>query len=111
MVSEETIDGTGAETSSTTMAYDTDAHISAINLLQSVFLWIGNYMMKSYQPINADMIRLIPQLCSVDKVAAQEVTLKVQLPIIRMFMSVWIMDQSLSNIFMDQIEKVKLNLK
>lgn len=88
------------------MAYDTEGHISAINLLQSVFLWIGNYMMKSYQPVSANMITLIPQICSVDKVAAQEVTLKVQLPIIRMFMSVWVMDKNLANLFIDEIEKV-----
>lgn len=63
--------------------------------------------MKSYQPINCDLLRIIPQLCSVDKIAAQEVTVKVQLPIIRMFVSMWIMDQKCSFYLIEQLKKVQ----
>ena len=59
-VSEDTIDAAATDVSA--KAYSTDEHLSAINLLQSVFSWLGYYMVKSYQPINLEIIRLIPQV-------------------------------------------------
>ncbi len=81
-------------------------HLEAINFLQSTFDWFPFYVMKSYQPINCDLLRLIPQICSVDKIAAQEVTVKIQLPIIRMFISMWIMDHECSLFLIEQLKKV-----
>ena len=86
-------------------------HLEAINFLQSTFDWFPFYVMKSYQPINCDLLRIIPQICSVDKIAAQEVTVKMQLPIIRMFISMWIMDHKCSLFFIEQLKKVKQSLK
>ena len=60
-VSEDTIDAAATDASAT-KAYSTDEHLSAINLLQSVFSWLGYYMVKSYQPINLEIIRLIPHV-------------------------------------------------
>jgi hypothetical protein len=106
VVNEETIDGNVQDKTT----YNSEEHLSAINFLQSLFTWIGYYVMKSYQPINKELIRLIPQLCNIDKIAAQDVTLKNQVPIIRMFMSVWILDKELSGLLIDQIEKVAFKL-
>lgn len=81
-------------------------HQSAINCLQTVFSWFGYYIYKSYQPVNNQIIRLIPQLCSVDKIAAQEVTIKTQLPIIRIAISMWIMDKQSSTEFIRQLADI-----
>jgi hypothetical protein len=61
-VSEETIDSNEVLTTSAT--YTSEEHLSAINFLQSVFSWLGYYMMKSFQPINSDILRLVPQVCT-----------------------------------------------
>jgi proteasome activator subunit 4 len=45
-------------------------------------------------------------VCSIDKIAAQDAILKAQLPIIRLFMSCWILDDRLTSLFIDQLEKV-----
>ena len=81
-------------------------HLEAINFLQSTFDWFPFYIMKSYQPINCDLFRIIPQLCSVDKIAAQEATVKLQLPVIRMFISMWIMDKQSATYLISQLKKV-----
>lgn len=81
-------------------------HQSAINCLQTIFSWFGYYIYKSYQPVNHHIIRLIPQLCSVDKIAAQEVTIKTQLPMIRIAISMWIMDNKSSREFIDQLANI-----
>ncbi|RNA03229.1 proteasome activator complex subunit 4B-like [Brachionus plicatilis] len=83
-------------------------HQSAINCLQTIFAWFGYYIYKSYQPVNRHIIRLIPQLCSVDKIAAQEVTIKTQLPMIRIALSMWIMDKTSSREFINQLAVIIL---
>ncbi len=60
-VSEDSID-VNLNESSSTKAYSSEEHLSAINLLQSVFSWLGYYMTKSYQTINIEILRLIPQV-------------------------------------------------
>lgn len=61
IVNEDTIDGNPSETPIT---YNTEEHLMAINILQSVFSWFGYYMMKSFQPINSEILRLVPQVIS-----------------------------------------------
>lgn len=42
--------------------YKTVQHQSSINFLQTLFSWFGYYIYKSYQPINIEVIRIIPQV-------------------------------------------------
>jgi hypothetical protein len=58
-VSEETIDGAGE---SGRANYDSEEHLKSINIVQSLFAWTGYYMYKSYQPINEQLIRIMPQV-------------------------------------------------
>jgi proteasome activator subunit 4 len=51
-------------------------------------------------------MRIIPQLCSVDKIAAQEVALKSQLSMIRRAFSVWLLNHQQSLYFTDQLKLV-----
>ena len=48
------------------------------------------------------------KLCSVDKIAAQEISVKAQLPIMRMVFSMWMLDENCSYLLLDQIQKVNL---
>ncbi|CAF0770306.1 unnamed protein product [Brachionus calyciflorus] len=86
--------------------YKSPQHQSSINFLQTIFSWFSYYIYKSYQPINKEIIRLIPQLCSVDKIAAQELTIKTQLPMIRIAISMWIMDKQSSKEFLEQLSRI-----
>lgn len=104
VVSEETIDGTVQNKST----YDSEDHVAALNFLSSVFAWLGYHIIKTYQPINRQIIRLIPLLCKVDKIGAQDPVIKPQVPIIRTFLSVWILDKELSSILLDELVKVKI---
>ncbi len=128
-VTEETIDGAGEPSKGN---YDSEEHLNSMNIVQSLFAWIGYYMYKSYQPINDQLLRLFPkvrflklhkdfflikpikifnnnfvtQICSIDKIVAQDTILKAQLPIIRLFISCWILDDRLSSLLIDQLELV-----
>ena len=58
-VNDETMDqGDGKESSD----YKSPEHIEAINFLQSIFIWFSYYMLKSFQPVNNQIIRIIPQV-------------------------------------------------
>lgn len=81
-------------------------HLSAVNFLQCAFSWFGYYIMKSYQPMNYELTRIIPQICSVDKIAAQEVTLKHSLPVVRILLSMWMLDQKCSYLILEKMQKV-----
>ena len=86
--------------------YKTPQHQSAINFLQTIFAWFGHYIYKSYQPVNLEVLRLIPQLCIVDKIAAQAVLFKSQLPMIIIAMSMWILDKKCTEMFLNQLKQV-----
>lgn len=55
-VKEESIDA-NSEADTTTK---TQQHLSAVVFLQSTLSFLGNYMMKSYQPMNQELLRLVP---------------------------------------------------
>ena len=64
-VSEETIDGGGAGDNNNNASrgnYDSEEHLKSLNIVQSLFAWTGYYMYKSYQPINEQLIRIMPQV-------------------------------------------------
>jgi hypothetical protein len=48
------------------------------------------------------------KLCSVDKIAAQEVSVKAQLPVMRMVFSMWMLDENCSILLLEQVQKVYL---
>lgn len=66
IVSEEVIDGAAGAASSLASGdkknYNTPEHLDGINFLQSTFAWLVNYRLKSLQPINPVILRLIPQV-------------------------------------------------
>jgi proteasome activator subunit 4 len=109
-ISEENIDSSSTAAAALTVASNSpntsSQHLAAVNFLQSTFSLFGFYLLKSYQPMNSEVIRIVPQLCSVDKIAAQEVSVKAQLPIMRMVFSMWMLDENCSFLFLEQIQKV-----
>ena len=64
-VSEDNIDKEQNGTSSTekeTHNYNSPQHLDAVNFLQSTFYLFSYYIMKSYQPISTEMLRIVPQV-------------------------------------------------
>ena len=59
-VSEDNIDSASNEKE--TKNYNTSQHLEAVNFLQTTFSLFGFYLLKSYQPINPEVIRIIPQV-------------------------------------------------
>lgn len=57
-INEDNIDNTDKETSKSKSAQ----HQSAVNFLQSIFAWFGYFILKSYQPINEQILGLLPQV-------------------------------------------------
>jgi hypothetical protein len=111
-VNEDIIDDNNASTSNSSSSIqqvENDSQkLAAVNFLQATFSWLGNFFSKSYQPINKETIRLIPKLCCIDKIAAQDVLVKAMLPLIRSVFSMWMLDQATSRLFLDEL---KLALK
>lgn len=48
------------------------------------------------------------KLCSIHKIAAQEESLKSELPFIRMLFSIWMLDEDCTLLFIEQLEKVNI---
>jgi hypothetical protein len=69
--SEDNIDkvqnGTGS-TEKETQNYSSPQHLDAINFLQSTFYWFYYYVMNCFQPINHEMLRIVPQVYSILKI-------------------------------------------
>ena len=64
-VSEENIDSaTGITNEKETANYSSSQHLEAVNFLQATFSLFGFYLLKSYQPINPEIIRILPQVKS-----------------------------------------------
>lgn len=61
-VSEENIDSSSGSSEKETKNYNTSQHLDAVNFLQTTFSLFGFYLLKSYQPINPEVIRIIPQV-------------------------------------------------
>ncbi len=61
-VSEENIDSSSGSNEKETKNYNTSQHLDAVNFLQTTFSLFGFYLLKSYQPINPEVIRIIPQV-------------------------------------------------
>jgi hypothetical protein len=59
-VNEENIDDDTAKVNVELDTTKSQPHMSAVVFLQSVFSFFGYYMMKCYQPMNHELIRLIP---------------------------------------------------
>ena len=90
-----------AATGNNSMQVENDSQkLAAVNFLQATFAWLGNFFSKSYQPINKETIRLIAKLCSIDKIAAQDVLVKAMLPLIRSVFSMWMLDLPTSRLFL-----------
>ena len=83
-----------------------EKHKSAINFIQTVLSWFISYLSRSLQPIKFELLRLVPLLCSLDNIAAQEDTMKQNLNIVRSFISIWNMDANCASFLMDQLNKV-----
>ena len=106
-VKEENIDDTSSAAAVVELEYTkSQQHMSAVVFLQTVFSFFGYYMMKCSQPMNRELLRLVPLLCSVDKIAAQDPILKVQLPLIRLSFTMWMLDEQNSSFLLDQFKKV-----
>lgn len=102
----ELVEDVKEETQDQTTNYRSPQQQSAINFLQTIFAWFGYYIYKSYQPVNPEIIRLIPQMCSVDKIAAQETSVKAQLPMIRIALSMWIMHRTSLTLFLEKLSEI-----
>ncbi len=61
----------------------TDEHKSALNFVQTSLSWFFIYIMRSLQPIQRDILRLIPHLCSLDGIVIYDDVVKDQLAIVR----------------------------
>jgi len=61
-VSEDNIDSASNSNEKETKNYNTSQHLDAVNFLQTTFSLFGFYLLKSYQPINPEVIRIIPQV-------------------------------------------------
>ncbi len=59
-VNEENIDDDTTKINVELDSTKTPQHMSAVVFLQSVFSFFGYYMMKCYQPMNRELLRLIP---------------------------------------------------
>ena len=84
-VSEENIDSTSANTNDKdSKNYNSSQHLAAVNFLQSTFSLFGFYLLKSYQPINPEVIRIIPQ---VRRLSEYDVLITKNFKIINLFLN------------------------
>ena len=61
-VSEENIDTAASNSNEVKKNYSSSQHLAAVNFLQSTFSLFGFYLLKAYQPMNPELIRIIPQV-------------------------------------------------
>ena len=83
-------------------------HMSAVAFLHTIFSFFGYYMIRCYQPMNHQLLRLVPLLCSIDKIAAQDSIIKVQLPLIRLSYTMWMLGDQDATYLIEQIRSVNI---
>jgi hypothetical protein len=85
-----------------------DAHKSALNFIQTMLNWLGVYLMGVMQPIQLDLFRLVPYLCSLDSIVIYDESMKTQLLTVRSYIASCSMNNECSTYLIEQLKKVCL---